>query len=86
VPVALKAYQKLHAAGMRVLKPGGIMSTACCSHHVSETDFIATVLQAAIKSQRYCQLLYRGGPPADHPVLLAMPESGYLKFLVFRVL
>lgn len=86
IPVARKAYRKLHGSAMQVLKAGGILSTACCSHHISEEDFLDSIQQAAIRTGRQCQMLFRGGPPADHPVLLAMPESGYLKFHIFRVL
>ena len=85
IPVARKAYRKLHGSAMQVLKRGGILSTACCSHHISEEDFLDSIQQAAVRNGRQCQMLFRGGPPADHPVLLAMPESGYLKFHVFRV-
>jgi 23S rRNA (cytosine1962-C5)-methyltransferase len=86
IPVARKAYRKLHGSAMQVLKVGGILSTSCCSHHISEEDFIDSIQQAAIRNGRQCQMLFRGGPPADHPLLLAMPESGYLKFHLFRVL
>lgn len=86
IPVARKAYRKLHGSAMQVLKTGGILSTACCSHHISEEDFLESIQQAAVRTGRQCQMLFRGGPPADHPVLLAMPESGYLKFHIFRVL
>ena len=86
IPVARKAYRKLHGSAMQVLKAGGILSTACCSHHISEEDFLDSIQQAAVRNGRQCQMLFRGGPPADHPVLLAMPESGYLKFHIFRVL
>ncbi len=86
IPVARKAYRKLHGSAMQVLKVGGILSTSCCSHHISEEDFLDSIQQAAVRNGRQCQMLFRGGPPADHPVLLAMPESGYLKFHLFRVL
>lgn len=86
IPIARKAYRKLHGSAMQVLKAGGILSTACCSHHISEEDFLDSIQQAAVRNGRQCQILFRGGPPADHPVLLAMPESGYLKFHVLRVI
>jgi len=86
IPVARKAYRKLHGSAMQVLKAGGILATACCSHHISEEDFLDSIQQAAVRTGRQCQMLFRGSPPADHPVLLAMPESGYLKFHIFRVL
>jgi 23S rRNA (cytosine1962-C5)-methyltransferase len=86
IPIARKAYRKLHGSAMQVLKNGGILATSCCSHHISEEDFLASIQQAALRNGRQCQMLFRGGPPADHPLLLAMPESGYLKFNLFRVL
>jgi 23S rRNA (cytosine1962-C5)-methyltransferase len=86
IPIARKAYRKLHGSAMQVLKAGGILSTACCSHHISEADFLDSIQQAAVRNGRQCQILFRGGSPADHPVLLAMPESGYLKFHVLRVI
>ena len=86
IPVARKAYRKLHVAGMMVLKSGGILATSCCSHHISEADFLDSIQQAAGRTGRVCQMLFRGGHPADHPVLLSMPESSYLKFFIFRVL
>ena len=76
IPVARKAYRKLHGSAMQVLKSGGILSTACCSHHISEEDFLDSIQQAAVRNGRQCQMLFSGGPAADHPVLLAMPESG----------
>ncbi len=86
IPIARKAYRKLHGSAMQVLKNGGILATSCCSHHISEEDFLDSIQQAALRNGRQCQMLFRGGPPADHPVLLAMPESAYLKFNLFRVL
>ena len=86
IPVARKAYRKLHVAGIMALKPGGILATSCCSHHISEADFLDSIQQASGRTGRVFQMLHRGGHPADHPVLLSMPESSYLKFFVFRVL
>ena len=86
IPVARKAYRKVHVAGIMALKPGGILATSCCSHHISEADFLDSIQQASGRTGRVFQMLHRGGHPADHPVLLSMPESSYLKFFVFRVL
>jgi len=53
---------------------------------IKSVKVLDSIQQAAIRNGRQCQMLFRGGPPADHPVLLSMPESGYLKFHLFRVL
>jgi len=84
VPAALKAYRKLHEAAFRVLKPGGFMATACCSHHVDEESFVDSIRQAAGRAGREVQIVHHAGHGADHPVLLAMPESRYLKYFILR--
>jgi 23S rRNA (cytosine1962-C5)-methyltransferase len=81
---ALKGYQKLHEAALKVLKPGGILCTATCSHHIDADRFFDTVLMAASAQGREVQLLYRGGQPADHPVLPSMPETQYLDVFIIR--
>jgi 23S rRNA (cytosine1962-C5)-methyltransferase len=82
---ALKGYAKLHEAALRLLKPGGILCTATCSHHIEADRFFDTVLMAAGEQGREVQLLHRGGQPADHPVLPSMPETQYLDVFIVRV-
>jgi 23S rRNA (cytosine1962-C5)-methyltransferase len=81
---ALKGYYKLHEAALKVLKPGGILCTATCSHHIDADRFFDTLLMAASAQGREVQLLYRGGQPADHPVLPSMPETQYLDVFIIR--
>lgn len=81
---ALKGYYKLHEAALKVLKPGGILCTATCSHHIDADRFFDTLLMAAGAQGREVQLLYRGGQPADHPVLPSMPETQYLDVFIIR--
>lgn len=82
---ALKGYHKLHEAAIRLLKPGGILCTATCSHHIEADRFFDTVLMAAGAQGREVQLLHRGGQPADHPVLPSMPETQYLDVFIVRI-
>jgi 23S rRNA (cytosine1962-C5)-methyltransferase len=82
---ALKGYRKLHEAAIRALKPGGILATAKCSHHIESERFYGSLLEAAGRLDREVRLLHRAGQPADHPVDPAMPETEYLAFYIVRV-
>lgn len=85
LPAALKAYKKLNKLGMGLVKPGGFLATASCSHHVSEADFLQAVHQASISAGKQLRLIHRSAHPPDHPILPAMPETAYLKFACFYV-
>ncbi|MCX7984620.1 MAG: class I SAM-dependent rRNA methyltransferase [Bacteroidetes bacterium] len=85
VATALRGYKKLHIFALKVLKSPGILATASCSHHITEEAFLDVVHQAALKVGRTLQLIEYHGAAPDHPVLLAMPETQYLKFAVFAV-
>ncbi len=82
---ALRGYRKLHRAALELLEPGGILATSSCSHHITEDAFLESVTRAGRDSKRRVQILYKGGHALDHPVLPEMPETGYLKFFIFRV-
>jgi 23S rRNA (cytosine1962-C5)-methyltransferase len=86
VPAAKKGYRELHHLAFRLLGRGGILLTASCSHHILPETFLAVIQETAMKDGRPIQLLdWRGAAP-DHPTLPGVPETGYLKFGVFRVL
>ena len=85
LPGALKAYKRLNKLGLQLLKNGGFLATASCSHHVSEEDFLQCVHQAALSAGCQLRLIHKNSQPYDHPVLLAMPETSYLKFACFYV-
>ncbi|NTU94086.1 MAG: class I SAM-dependent rRNA methyltransferase [Chlorobiaceae bacterium] len=85
VPQALKAYAKLNRMGLQIVRDEGFLATASCSHHVSEEDFLATVHLGALQAGKHLRLIYRSAQPPDHPMLLSMPETGYLKFACFYV-
>lgn len=86
VGTARQAYRKLHQAAIEHLKPGGILASASCSHHISEETFLESVLLAAERSGKALKIVFRGSHPFDHPVLLGMPETEYLKFFIFQIL
>ncbi len=85
VTAARRAYRELHGLALGALRPGGILTTASCSHHILEATLLETVVQAAGAAGRLVRLLERRGAAPDHPVLPAMPETSYLKFAVFFV-
>lgn len=82
---ALKAYRRLNTLGMQVLKAGGILLTCSCSGVVSLDDLLGAVSQAAQRLHRSVQLLEVYTYSVDHPINMAMPETGYLKALFCRV-
>ena len=85
VGAALRGYRKIHRAALTILTPGGILATSSCSHHITEDAFMETVQKAGRDTGKQVQLIYRGSNPPDHPILPEMPETGYLKFLIFRL-
>ena len=82
---ALRGYKELNLRGLKMLRPGGILVTCSCSHHVSLADFTAVVASAAGDARRRVRLIERRGAAADHPVVLTIPETEYLKCLICRV-
>ncbi len=86
VPTALKAYRSLHESALRLIPPGGYLASACCSYHIFSEVFEGTVTAAADRTDRKIQIIQRAGASPDHPVLPTMPETEYLKFVLYRVL
>jgi 23S rRNA (cytosine1962-C5)-methyltransferase len=83
---ALGRYQAINAAAMRAVAPGGILISCSCSHFVGREDFLDMLKIAASTAQRSACLLELRGAAPDHPVLLSMPETAYLKCAVLRML
>jgi 23S rRNA (cytosine1962-C5)-methyltransferase len=82
---ALRGYKELNLRAMQMLRPGGLLVTCSCSHHVSGSDLEAAVASAAADSHRRVTLLQRRGAAPDHPVVLNLPETEYLKCLICQV-
>ncbi|MGH9599813.1 MAG: class I SAM-dependent rRNA methyltransferase [Terracidiphilus sp.] len=82
---ALRGYKELNLRALRMVRPGGLLVTCSCSHHVAWTDLEAAVAAAAVDAHRRVRLLERRGAAPDHPVVLNLPETEYLKCLVLEV-
>jgi 23S rRNA (cytosine1962-C5)-methyltransferase len=85
LPVALKGYEKLNALAVAALPNEGILASSSCSHFVDRSAFLETLRRAARKSKRSLRLLDLRLQAKDHPILLAMPETEYLKFAICQV-
>jgi 23S rRNA (cytosine1962-C5)-methyltransferase len=84
VPQALRGYKEINLRAMRLLEPGGLLLTASCSFHVDRTRFLAMLAAAAGDSGRRLTLMHLLGQGRDHPELLTVPETGYLKGALLR--
>ena len=81
---ALRGYKELNLRAFKMLRPGGLLVTCSCSHHVSWSDLEGAVASAAADAARRVRLLERRGAAPDHPVVLNLPETEYLKCLVLE--
>lgn len=81
----LEAYQRVNELGLDLVRPGGMLMTCSCSHHL-ETDALRNmVTRAAGKRRRFARLLRQGLQGPDHPIHPAMPETAYLKTFLFHL-
>ncbi len=76
---AMRGYKEIHLRSLKLLEKGGILSSFCCSHHASREIFQANLVDAAVDAKKSLRLIANHGQRADHPVLLAIPETEYLK-------
>jgi 23S rRNA (cytosine1962-C5)-methyltransferase len=83
---ATSAYKEINLRALRLLAPGGILVTCSCSHHLGESAFLELVAQASLDSKRTLRVLERRTQGQDHPILLTVPETLYLKCLILQVL
>ncbi|MGH7607551.1 MAG: class I SAM-dependent rRNA methyltransferase, partial [Gemmatimonadales bacterium] len=84
VPRALAGYKEINLRGMRLLTPDGVLFTSSCSYHVGRDVFLAMLADAARDSGRRMEVLAITGAAGDHPELLNVPETGYLKGVLLR--
>ncbi|HVU36744.1 MAG TPA: class I SAM-dependent methyltransferase [Opitutales bacterium] len=82
---ALRGYKELNLRALRLLSPGGILATYCCSQNVGTSAFLDVVADAAADARRETRLLEVTSQPPDHPILLACPETHYLKGAIVEV-
>ena len=81
---ALRGYKELNLRALKMLQPGGLLVTCSCSHHVGWAELEAAVASAAVDAGRRVRLLERRCAALDHPVVLNLPETEYLKCLVLQ--
>ena len=81
---ALRGYKEVNLRAMRLLAPGGVLATFSCSHHVSEERFVETCRAAAADAGVRLRVEASLGPARDHPVVLTVPETRYLKGLLLE--
>jgi 23S rRNA (cytosine1962-C5)-methyltransferase len=79
LPAALRGYKDINLRAMRLLAPGGLLFTASCSYHLTKPLFLEMLGAAAADSGRRVALRELRGQPLDHPELLTVPETGYIK-------
>ena len=82
---ALRGYKEINNRAMRLLRPGGILITCSCSHHVSEGLFAEMLADAAKDAGCWARVLERRFQSADHPILLTVPETLYLKCFILEI-
>jgi 23S rRNA (cytosine1962-C5)-methyltransferase len=83
---AISGYKKINKLALKLLSPGGYLLSSSCTHYLQEDVFQDLISEEAIKQQKMLQLIYRGMQAPDHPVLLGMPETKYLKFFAFKLI
>lgn len=83
---AMRGYKEIHLRAMKLLEPGGILSTFCCSHHAGADLFRESVQDAAIDAPATLRLIQQHGQRPDHPILLNIPETEYLKGFTYELL
>jgi 23S rRNA (cytosine1962-C5)-methyltransferase len=79
---ALRGYKELNLRAMKMLRPGGTLVTCSCSYHVGEGEFVEMLAAAATDAHRLVRILEKRGQSKDHPILLTIPETSYLKCVI----
>jgi 23S rRNA (cytosine1962-C5)-methyltransferase len=85
IDAAIRGYKELNLRALKMLRPGGILVTCSCSYHVSQADFLEMLATAARDAHRVLRLLEVRGQAKDHPILLNIPETAYLKCVIANV-
>ena len=84
IDAAQRGYKEINLRALRILRPGGYLVTCSCSHHVSEALFAQIIADAAVDAKRLINVIERRTQARDHPILLTMPETMYLKCFIIR--
>jgi 23S rRNA (cytosine1962-C5)-methyltransferase len=82
---ALRGYKELNLRALKMLRPGGVLVTCSCSYHASHADFLAVIAEAGQDVHRNLRILESRAQARDHPILLNVPETAYLKCVIVNV-
>jgi 23S rRNA (cytosine1962-C5)-methyltransferase len=82
---AARGYKEINLRALRLLDSGGVLVTCSCSHHMSEALFLETIAEAALDAGKTLRVLERRTQAQDHPILLTVPETHYLKCLILQI-
>ncbi len=82
---ALRGYKEIHLRALKLLKPGGILATFCCSHHVDARLFEEVIVSAAADAHKTLKRVAHYGQAPDHPVIPSIPETEYLKGFAYEL-
>jgi 23S rRNA (cytosine1962-C5)-methyltransferase len=82
---ALRGYKELNLRALKMLRPGGILVSCSCSYHISSLNFLEMLASAALDAHRSLRLIEVRGQAKDHPILLSVPETAYLKCVIAYV-
>ena len=86
IGAAVRGYKEINLRAMRLLNPGGLLITCSCSQHIDENAFMNILTEAASDALRRVQVIEKRTQGKDHPFLLSMPETYYLKCILLRVI
>jgi 23S rRNA (cytosine1962-C5)-methyltransferase len=81
---AVRGYKEINLRALKLLEPGGVLVTCSCSHHLSEASFLGLLAEASLDACRPLRILERRTQAQDHPILLTVPETHYLKCLILE--
>ena len=85
IHAAMKGYLALNTNAMKRIRPGGVLVTASCSHHISIEMLLDIIREAGSRARRAITILEERGAGIDHPILASMPETSYLKLFILRI-
>lgn len=83
---AARGYKEINLRALKLLNPGGVLISCTCSYHMSEEMFLGIIAEAANDAHRRLQLVEKRTQSSDHPILIGVPETYYLKCVIARVL
>ncbi|HEU4931994.1 MAG TPA: class I SAM-dependent rRNA methyltransferase [Pyrinomonadaceae bacterium] len=83
---AVRGYKEINLRALKLLNPGGVLITCTCSYHVSEELFLEIIAHAALDAHRRVQVMEKRMQATDHPALVGMPETSYLKCVIGKVI